>query len=143
MGITAKIEELIELWIGDNCTDWTSMLSGLYEEDDIPETVDPPYAEWSWVTENDISPSTGGRLEYSTFQIVFYGNDRKELNIIKDLAQCSLNTTTKKSVDIGFGILVFLDFGIRAMKNRADKKDRFGKFMAVSQFWLRAQHEIT
>ena len=143
-GITKQITDLLVAYFNASGASWLMPLSGqLFRETEIPETAVAPFAEWGWVLQ--IDESTGlQRHEIDHFQIIFYGNDDIALNEIRDAADISLHTTVYGFADIGFNILVRKEIGLgfRAMKNEGTKKDRFGKFMAMSQFRFRVQSEL-
>jgi len=143
-GITTQITNLLLDYI--NTTEWFTDMIGrrFYRENNIPGEVVAPYAAWGWVTVTDTTASIS-QSEENSFQITMYGSDDIALDEIRDAVELSLSTRTDGSADIGFNILVYLErnSGFRATENEKEKRDRFGKYVAMSEFHFRVEKTYT
>jgi len=146
MSITNDIEDLLTAFMAANGTSWQSMLTGgFFTEGNIPACAaeSPPYGEWAWTTEKDIRTAQEF-IDRHEFQVLFYGDDRRELNLIRDKCLDSMDTSWIDIKDIGFRIEIMKNKdapGFKALPG--DKKDRFSKYVAMAQFWFRAQKTCT
>jgi len=146
MSITNDIEDLITAFMAANGTSWQSMLTGgFFTEGNIPECAasSPPYGEWGWTTEKDVRTASE-LIDRHEFQIVFYGDDRRELNEIRDKCLDSMDTSWTDFKDIGYRIEIMKNKdapGFKAIEG--NKKDRFSKYVAMCQFWFKAQKICT
>lgn len=146
MSVTTELEELITAYIDTHGSALMALLpGGLFHEDDIPETAPPlEYGGWDWVSEEEVGTASD-EVDRNVIQFIFYGNNRRELDIIRDTCFCVLDSTRFKK-DIGFNIELFkyrAAPGFKAMKNFDQKKDRYSKFVAMAQFWMWAQKTYT